>query len=69
MEEELHGIWDEGSLKDEEPPPNIKPIKTRFAYKLKRGADGEIVDTKHASWQGVSLNAPGWVSSRHSAQS
>ena len=42
MEEELHGLREKGSFKDEEPPSNVKPIKTRFVYKLKRGADVEI---------------------------
>ena len=42
MEEELHGLRQKGIFKDEEPPSNIKPIKTRFVYKLKRGVDGEV---------------------------
>ena len=42
MEEELHGLWEKGSFKDEEPTSNMNPIKTRFVYKLKGIADGEI---------------------------
>ena len=42
MEEELQGLREKGSFKDEHPPSNRKPIKTRFVYKLKRGADREI---------------------------
>lgn len=36
MEEELHGLWEKGSFKDEEPPLNIKPVKTLIVYELKR---------------------------------
>ena len=39
MEDGSHCLREKGSFKREEPPSNIKPIKTRFVYKLKRGAD------------------------------
>ena len=42
MEDGSHCLREKGSFKREEPPSNIKPIKTRFVYKLKRGVDGEV---------------------------
>ena len=42
MEDKLHGLRENGSFEDEEPPSNIKPFKTRFVYKLKWAANGEI---------------------------
>ena len=42
MDEELHGLREKGRFKGDKLPSNIKPIKTCFVHKLKRGADGEI---------------------------
>ena len=42
MEEDLHGLREKGSFKDEEPPSNMKSIKAHFVHKLKQGPDGEI---------------------------
>lgn len=48
IQEEKHGLWGKGRFKDEESQLNIKPIKTRFVYRLKRGADGDVKRHKAA---------------------
>lgn len=68
MEEELHGLWGENSIKYDEPLSNMKPIKIHFVFKLKQGADGRIKRYRDISWQTVSLNAPEVIFSKHSAQ-
>ncbi|CAN0395947.1 unnamed protein product, partial [Discosporangium mesarthrocarpum] len=42
MDKEMQGLWNKGTFSDDRAPPDQKPVKTRFVYKIKRTTDEAV---------------------------
>ncbi|CAM9419343.1 unnamed protein product, partial [Sphacelaria rigidula] len=42
MEDEMEGLWGQGTFTEEPLPHDKTPVKTRFIYQIKRTADGAV---------------------------
>lgn len=40
--EELNGLWNQKTFREGSPPEATVLVKTRFAFEIKRGADGSV---------------------------